>query len=109
MMHPFRRLTRMFSRTMLLMLAWNHRQALALWIRTLVSEIRDRRRADVARLRRLVLALSRVSNATSRVDLAGLRRLRLVEPDTIVVEGDGIGVDVALTALGGAIRHVQAA
>ena len=56
-----------------------------------------------------MIALSRVSNATSRDDLAGLRRLRLVEPDTIVVEGDGIGVDVAMTALGGAIRHVQAA
>jgi hypothetical protein len=93
----------------LLTLAWNHREAVALWVRSLVSELRDRRRADPARLRRLMIALSRVSNATSRDDLAGLRRLRLVEPDTIVVEGDGIGVDVAMTALGGAIRHVQAA
>jgi hypothetical protein len=108
-MHPIRRLSRLFSRIMLLTFAWNHRQALGLWTRSLVSEVRERRRADIARLRRLVVALSRVSNATSRVDLGGVRRLRLIEPDTIVVEGEGIGVDVAMSALGGAIRHVQAA
>jgi hypothetical protein len=104
-----RRITRPFSRAMLLMLAWNHREAVALWVRSIVTEIRGHRRPDLSRLRRLGLALSRVSNATSRDDLAGLRRLRLIEPDTIVVEGDGVGVDVAMTALGGAIRHVQAA
>jgi hypothetical protein len=104
-----RRVTRPFSRTLLLVLAWNHREAVALWLRTFVAEIRDRRRPDVWRLRRLGRALVRVSNATSRDDLAGLRRLRLVEPDTIVVEGEGLGVDVAMTALGGSIRHVRAA
>jgi hypothetical protein len=104
-----RRLTRPISRTMLLVLAWNHREAVALWVRSIATELRVCRRADPSRLRRLGLALSRVSNATSRDDLAGLRRLRLVEPDTIIVEGDGVGVDVAMTALGGAIRHVQAA
>jgi hypothetical protein len=104
-----RRLTRPISRTMLLVLVWNHREAVALWSRTLIAEVRDRRRADVTRLRRLGQALVRVSNATSRDDLSGLRRLRLVEPDTILVEGDGLGVDVAMTALGGSIRHVHAA
>jgi hypothetical protein len=95
---------------MLAVLAWNHREAVALWLRSIISELRQARRADLTRLRRLVLALTRVSNATSRDDLVGLRRLRLVEPDTIVVEGEGVGVDVAMTALGGgAIRHVQAA
>ena len=104
-----RRIIRPISRTMLLVLAWNHREAVALWVRTLVAELRDRRRADPSRLRRLGRALTRVSNATSRRDLAGLRRLRLVDPDTIVVEGDGVGVDIAMTALGGSIRHVHAA
>jgi hypothetical protein len=104
-----RRITRPISRTMLLVLAWNHREAVALWVRTFAAELRERRRADLSRLRRLGRALTRVSNATSRDDLAGLRRLRLIEPDTIVVEGDGVGVDIAMTALGGSIRHVHAA
>lgn len=109
MLKLVRRLTRPLSRTMLLAMAWNHREAVALWIRTLVAELRGHGRADLSRLRRLGTALTRVSNATSRDDLAGLRRLRLIEPDTILVEGDGVGVDVAMTALGGSIRHVHAA
>lgn len=104
-----RRLTRPFGRALILALAWNHREAVALWMRTFAAELRERRRVDISRVRRLGVALSRVSSATSRDDLAGLRRLRLVEPDSIVVEGDGVGVDVAMTALGGSIRHVHAA
>lgn len=104
-----RRITRPITRAVFLGMVWNHREAVALWSRTFIAELRDRRRADISRLRRLGVALARVSNATSRNDLAGLRRLRLVEPDTIVVEGDGLGVDVAMTVLGGSIRHVHAA
>jgi hypothetical protein len=104
-----RRIIRPISRTILLALAWNHRESVALWMRSIVAELRDRRRVDPSRVRRLGVALARVSNATSRDDLVGLRRLRLVEPDTIVVEGEGVGVDIAMTALGGSIRHVHAA
>lgn len=109
MMKLVRRFTRPIARTLLLGMAWNHREAVALWVRTYVAEIRDRRRIEFSRVRRLATALSRVSSAISRDDLVGLRRLRLVEPDSIVVEGEGVGVDVAMTALGGSIRHVHAA
>lgn len=109
MMKLIRRVIRPFSRALLLGLVWNHRQVVSLWARTFIAEIRDRRRVEFSRLRRLGTALSRVSTATSREDLAGLRRLRLVEPDSIVVEGEGLGVDVAMTVLGGSIMHVHAA
>lgn len=109
MMKLVRHVTRPIARALLLGMAWNHRAAVALWVRSFAAEIRDRRRIELSRLRRLGTALSRVSTATSRDDLAGLRRLRLVEPDSIIVEGEGVGVDVAMTALGGSIRHVHAA
>lgn len=101
-----RRLFRPFSRTALLLLAWNHRQTVGIWGRSLAAELRRGGSPDLGRVKRLVGSLWRLSTNTLDEELAGVRRLRVVDGDLVTIEGDGLGVDVAANVLADRITVV---
>lgn len=94
-----RRTTRPFVRSALVVLLWNHRQTVGIWGRSIVAELRRGGKPEMTRLRHLLAALYRMTRGTFDDELDGVRRLVVIEPDVVVVEGDGIGVEVAANAL----------
>lgn len=98
MRHPVRSVVR----TALTVAAWNNRRTIAVWARSLASELRTGR-PDVGRLTSLMATLSTLARRTRDGDLAGVECVRVVDRDLVVVEGDGAGVDVAANALGATV------
>ena len=99
MPHLARRAIRPFARAALVVLAWNNRQTVGIWARSLLAELRHGGKPDVGRLRHLLAALYRMTRSTFDDELDGVDRLVMIEADVVVVEGDGIGVEVAANAL----------
>jgi hypothetical protein len=94
-----RRTTRPFLRSALVVLVWNHRQTVGIWGRSLLAELRRGGKPEISRIRHLLSALYRMTRGTFDDELDGVQRLVVIEPDMVVVEGDGIGVEVAANAL----------
>lgn len=99
MSHPARRAVRPFVRAALIVVVWNNRQTVGIWTRSLFAELRRGGKPEVARLRHLLTALYRMTRSTIDDELDGVDRLVVIAPDLVVVEGDGIGVEVAANAL----------
>lgn len=99
MFHLARRAIRPFVRAALIVLVWNNRQTVGIWARSLIAEFRRGGTPEIVRLRHLLSALYRMTRSTFDDELDGVDRLVVIEPDLVVVEGDGIGVEVAANAL----------
>ncbi len=81
------RITRPFSRTALVVLAWTYRHTLGLWARSLTTELRRPEPFDQGRFRRLVSSLIRVSTDPLTANARELKRLR-IDNDTVDVDVD---------------------
>jgi hypothetical protein len=85
--HIVRRLVRPVSRPAALFLLWSHRRTIALWARSIRSEV-DRGRKeghDPQRWKTLVSALWRVSKETTLLQENELRRVVVADDDQQVV------------------------
>ncbi len=93
-----RRLVRPASRPAALVLAWTHRYTVALWCRSIGTEVRhqfDDRRPNLSRSKNLLKSLWRVSSDANLANAPELRRIAINE--------GGITIDAVETWTG---RHL---
>jgi hypothetical protein len=69
------------------LLLWSHRYTAALWWHSLRAEVGQGRRPDLARLRKLVVVLYRVTSEARLANAPQLRALRIAD-DTVIVDAD---------------------
>jgi hypothetical protein len=81
-----RHITRPFTRTALMVFAWNHRNEIERWVRSLWTELRAPSEISASRLKTLATILWRVSRDPQ---LTGSRQLRSVS-----LVGDAVELDV---------------